>query len=476
MNPPEVPEASMIIFWIIILNWRIDMRLNILLFFLLLGFSFSNPDGRIVVGNSLSSYDGMEHDGYIVDFEDGYTESDLNTLEKSLGIDVRWVKGYETQKIGWFGKGKAGLSKIVEKLKKFVGIEYIEPNYILSLYGTSDKAKFNDPYFKYQWHMNQMKMPEVYDKVQGEGAVVAVIDTGVAFEKFQGYTKARDLVGTKFYAPYNFINNTPHANDDHGHGTHVAGTIAQTTNNKMGVVGIAPQSRIMPLKVLDASGRGDLRGIAAAIRYAADNGAKIVNMSLGGPFPSRTLRKACKYAVSQGVLLICAAGNSGKSVGYPAAYPECMAVSATQFDEKITFYSSRGKQIEIAAPGGNTQLDQNNDGYPDGVLQNTIYQDNPAKDDYMLFMGTSMACPHVAGVAALLYSAGVTEASRIRSILKSSARPKGQPTLYGSGLLDAEKAIHEATTGVAWWRLLVLLALCGLFGSKIGIKSIFLHP
>ena len=131
-----------------------------------------------------------------------------------------------------------------------------------------------------------------------------------------------------------------------------------------------------------------------------------------------------------------------------------MAVSAVQYDESITFYSSRGKEVSIAAPGGNVRVDQNGDGYPDGVLQNSIYAKDNSKDDYMLFMGTSMAAPHVAGAAALLVSAGVTDAKRIEQILKSSARYKGDEQLYGAGLLDVGNAVNQAVSGTAWSRLL----------------------
>src|SRR5205085_11385474 len=145
----------------------------------------------------------------------------------------------------------------------------------------------NDTCYKLQWHVRQIGAPTAWKRGNGGGAVVAVIDTGV--------TKVADLADTKFVPGYNFVNNTADAADDHGHGTHVAGTIAQSTNNKLGVAGIAYGASIMPLKVLSARGSGSVGCIAQAIRWAANHGAKAINMSLGGPMPSPTLRSAVKY-------------------------------------------------------------------------------------------------------------------------------------------------------------------------------------
>src|SRR5204863_1518261 len=134
------------------------------------------------------------------------------------------------------------------------------------------------------------------------------------------------------------------------------------------------------------------------IRWAADHGAKVINMSLGGPFPVGAIRTAVKYAHDKGVVVVAAAGNDGRGrVGYPARYPEVVAVAATQFDESTTFYSNWGKDIDIAAPGGNTRVDQNGDGQPDGVLQNTVHPNDIRRTGYLMFNGTSMASPHVAG-------------------------------------------------------------------------------
>jgi len=307
----------------------------------------------------------------------------------------------------------------------------------------------NDPCFRYQWHLDQVRATSAWKLGQGKGAVVAVIDTGV--------TRVDDLADTPFVPGFNFVDNNDRAEDDHGHGTHVAGTIAQATHNGLGVAGVAFGARIMPLKVLSAQGSGSIGGIAQAIRFAADHGANVINMSLGGPLPATTLRQAVEYAHKKGVVVIAAAGNDGRGrVSYPARYVNAIGVAATQFDETATFYSNWGQQIDIAAPGGNVRVDQNGDGMPDGVLQHTIVPGNIREKGYLFFMGTSMASPHVAGVAALLAGAGVTRPDTLEQILIQSARvPRGTKRNtdgariddhFGAGIVDAEAALKAVRT------------------------------
>src|SRR5262249_17710685 len=329
----------------------------------------------------------------------------------------------------------------------------------------------NDPQYKYQWHLVQIGMPEAWKLADGDGVIVAVIDTGVAYENFKKFHQVPDLAQTKFVKGWNFVADNEHADDDHGHGTHVAGTIAQSTNNGIGVAGVAPGATIMPLKVLSASGSGSVAAIADAIHYAADHGAKVINMSLGGRFGSKVLAKAAKDAHDKGGVVVCAAGNDGSGhVSYPAAYPGAVAVAATQYDETTTFYSNFGPEIDVAAPGGNTQVDQNGDGMPDGVLQNTIVVGDPTQDGYFPFMGTSMASPHVAGVAALIVGEGVTDPDAVEKILEETARkPKGgkmDAIRYGAGIIDAPGAVDKARADGGAWQLALGLLVAGAVLSQ----------
>lgn len=367
-----------------------------------------------------------------------------------------------------------------EELLEVVEAEvyYALPRNAVSALGEDDIAPakpprhdVNDPMFHLQWHMEQINAPAAWASQTGEGVVVAVIDTGVAWKDASGVKKLPDLDATKFQGGESFIKGLPEGLDDHAHGSHVAGTIAQSTNNGVGVTGVAFNSTIMPLKVLSADGRGSVAGIADAIRYAADNGAHVINMSLGGPLPSRVLAKAIEYAHGKGVTTICAAGNESRSrVGYPAANKHAVAVSATNYDRGLTFYSNWGKDIDIAAPGGDTRNDKNGDGHPDGVLQNTIQVQKPLKNDYLWFQGTSMASPHAAGVAALIVGTGVTNPDEVERILKGTAdHPDGKKwdKKFGAGIINAEKAVAKAHTDYAPERggltfLLGLLALGGL--------------
>jgi serine protease len=343
----------------------------------------------------------------------------------------------------------------------------------------------NDPMYKLQWHLDAINVPEAWMHTRGSGAVIAVIDTGVAYKDMRwkniNAKAVPDLAGIEFVDGKTFVaNGLPDGLDDHAHGTHVTGTIAQATHNGVGVAGISHNAKIMPLKVLAGNGGGSVADISNAIRYAADQGAHVINMSLGGPLPSRVMGKAVEYAHNKGVTVVCAAGNSAQSkIGYPAAYDGAVAVAATDFEGKRSFYSNWGKQLDVSAPGGDTRSDKNGDGHPDGVLQNTIAIQDPSRNDYLWFQGTSMASPHVAGVAGMIVAQGVNNPKEVERILKKTAvhpNKKEWDDQYGAGIIDAEAASIAARGSYRGERLgmvglLGMLGLGGLGFAGIGAAA-----
>jgi serine protease len=327
-------------------------------------------------------------------------------------------------------------------------VEYAEPNYYIRLFLMPD-----DPYFRYQWNFDNgvtggIGMQQAWSIETGDpNIIVAVVDTGVAYEDYDIYKQAPDLAKTLFVQGYDFVNDDNHPNDDQGHGTHVTGTIAQSTNNKVGVTGIAYGCSIMPVKVLDVNGLGDYFSVTQGIYYAANNGASVINMSIGSTSPSTTLENALAYAYQHGVTVVCAAGNDflrGNPVEFPAAYNAyCIAVGATRFDNQRASYSSTGLYVDVVAPGGDLLVDQNGDGYPDGIVQQTFILDTD-NFAYYFFQGTSMATPHVSGLAALLISHGVHGPDNVRQAIEMTATdlgPAGWDEEYGWGLINANAAL-----------------------------------
>lgn len=248
----------------------------------------------------------------------------------------------------------------------------------LPAYKVEEISSLSDAQQKSGWGITAFNLPKAWEKTRGEGVKIAVLDSGCDLDH-------PDLI-QNLLPGINIINSKLSPEDDCGHGTHATGIIV-AENNDIGMVGVAPKAKVIPVKVLDKNGSGKLENVAKGIRWAVDNGADIITMSLGCPNPLATLRKSLQYAVSKNVPIFCAAGNAGltKDVFYPAAYPETIAIGSIDEDFDRSKFSNTGTNLDFMAPGGK------------------IFSTIP-DNWYGIMSGTSMACPFGVGVAALLLS------------------------------------------------------------------------
>jgi thermitase len=329
-----------------------------------------------------------------------------------LGIQVvRVPRGEVLQKAAAYKREKA--------------IEFVEPDFIANAIEIP-----SDPYLANQWDLDKIQAQEAWNITTGNASVtIAILDTGVD----QDHEDLRD----KIVANKNFTTSST-VDDLYGHGTHVAGIAAASTNNGIGIAGVGYNCSIMNVKVLDDSGSGYYSWIANGIIWAADNGAKVINMSLGGSSSSSTLESAINYAWSKDVVIVAAAGNNGNTKPvYPAYYSNCIAVAATDESDAKASFSTYGTWVDVAAPGVNILSTLPNHKNRIGIL------------NYGYLSGTSMATPHVAGLAGLVWATPYgTSNANVRSRIESTADPiAGSGTYWQYGRINGYKAVAPQDTG-----------------------------
>jgi serine protease len=412
----------------------------------------------------------------------GYTAPPASSLQTALGrrMGVRAVTENltSTEQVVQLAPG-VSVSEAIARARRQPGVAYAVPDYIAHAAGgwiPNDSGRGGSGWQSLQWNFlaaSGVDAPDAWanliadGRAGGRGVTVAIVDTGVAYRSWRQYTRSPDFGGTRFVDPYDFVAHNAYPVDENGHGTFVAGTVAEATNNGVGATGLAYGASIMPVRVLDASGDGDAATIARGIRYAVHHGAQVINLSLefdlsvtASEIPD--IINAVAYAHRQGVVVVAAAGNdSSQELAYPARAPGVISVGATTRDECLADYSDVGPDLDLVAPGGgdDSSLVGDTNCHPDrnlpGIFQMT-FQDPFAPRQFSLpsgWYGTSMAAPHVAAAAALVIASRVLGArptpDQVLARLEQTARPLGgsKPNAnYGYGLINAAAAT-AATPG-----------------------------
>jgi thermitase len=353
----------------------------------------------------------------LVKFQPGTTLPEAAQIHRQLGGQVKQTIPDIGVQVVTVPRGQA-----MAKAKAYSAnpnVAYAEPDFVAEAMGNPD-----DPYLDLQWGLTKVDASQAWDLTTGSKVVnIAILDTGVDLDH-------PDLAG-KVISQIN-LTNSGNADDVYGHGTHVAGIAAAMTDNGIGIAGLGYSSAIMDVKVLDDNGMGAYSWIVSGILWAADNGADIINMSLGGSFASSALEDAINYAWSKGVVVVAAAGNNGDTAPmYPAYYTNCIAVAATDANDARASWSNYGDWVDVAAPGVSIYSTLKNNGY-----------------GYM--SGTSMASPYVAGLAALVFTT-VSDTNgdgklndEVRSRIEATCDDINVSGI-GSGRIDAYRAVQTGT-------------------------------
>jgi len=344
----------------------------------------------------------------LVKFKKGYDGPGAEAIEKLGAKVLEKLSRIDVSRLKL--PGGMTVDKAIAKLEKLPFIEYAEPNLIFKPVWAP-----NDPDWNKQWGMTAIDVPAAWSTETGDAStIIAIVDTGVDLDHPD--LKHRIVPG------YDFVDMDDDPDDVGGHGTHCAGIAAASANNGKGVAGVCPNCSIMPVRVLNEWG-GSASDVAKGMIWAADHGAQVISMSLGGTWPSSAQEDAIEYAWQKGAILIAAAGNMGTDTPhYPAYHDTCVAVGSTDDGGGRSSFSNYGSWVDVAAPGG------------------FIYSSVPG-GGYEYKSGTSMACPHVAGLAGLLFSrAGATNVS-VRQAIESNTDPVGSWVAHG--LVNAAKALKS---------------------------------
>jgi len=310
----------------------------------------------------------------------------------------------------------------IEAIKRNPNVEYVEADDLVHTTYYQNYQQINALQQTIPWGIDRIDAITAQSYTKGSNINVCIIDTGIDY--------THPDISLNYKGGYNFVNKTNDPMDDNGHGTHVSGIVA-ALDNIIGVIGVAPEANLFATKVLNANGSGYISDVIAGIQWSVDNNMKIINMSLGSSSPNRSLKNACDTAYNRGLLLIASAGNSGNSMGtgnnvnYPARYDSVVAVAATDINNTRAWFSSTGPAVELSAPGVN--------------IYSTL-----KGGTYGYLSGTSMAAPHVTGVAALIMSYNPITNIQTRIRMQTTATDlgsAGKDNLYGYGLVNALKAL-----------------------------------
>ncbi|WP_082687021.1 S8 family peptidase [Bacillus sp. FJAT-27445] len=380
-------------------------------------FLDTNPSIQKIYHNEKDTSHYVDNEA-VVDFAGHPSTQEIARI--AADIDGELMKQFNSTYI--FKSRTMNAEKLIDYFRKRDDVEFAEHHYILMQNAVPVP---NDVFYReqYQWNLPVIGTENGWAISRGSKKItIAIVDTGVDLDHPD--LKNRLVQG------YNVLEDNDNPDDDNGHGTHVAGIIASETNNGRGVAGITWYNKIMPVKAMGSKGYGTTFDIAKGIYWAVDNGAKVINLSLGNYQSSRALKEAIDYAYQRDVVLVAAAGNdnSGQPT-YPASYPQVLAVSAVDHEGRKAEFSNHGTYVDVAAPGV--------------YIPSTYF-----RKQYAALSGTSMASPHVAGLAGLIRSENPKLTNKqVARIIKRSASDlgiRGRDAQFGNGMIDVNRALQQA--------------------------------